>query len=209
MYRNSVARAKAKQRGLLRYKNGKPCIHGHLSERLTSNGSCMECARLSRAKYYGSAAGKLTAKRSRQKHHAQRMKDQKKWRDANPKYQAKYCAFKNRTDIQFKLAKILRSRLRKALQNHIKPPGKKSTSAVSALGCPIDQLVGYIASQFHDGMKWSNWGTYWHLDHIKPLISFNLTNRKQLREACHYTNLQPLLISEHREKSGMERRLNQ
>jgi hypothetical protein len=43
-------------------------------------------------------------------------------------------------------------------------------------------------------MTWDNWTTDgWHIDHIKPLASsFDLTDRKQFLEACHYTNLQPL-----------------
>ena len=42
-------------------------------------------------------------------------------------------------------------------------------------------------------MNWKNYGFRgWHIDHIKPLSSFDLSDRNQLLEACHYTNLQPL-----------------
>jgi hypothetical protein len=42
-------------------------------------------------------------------------------------------------------------------------------------------------------MTWENWAHRgWHLDHIRPLSSFDLTDEAQLKEAMHYTNLQPL-----------------
>ena len=38
-----------------------------------------------------------------------------------------------------------------------------------------------------------NWGVHgWHIDHITPLSSFDLTCREQFLKVCHYTNLQPL-----------------
>lgn len=46
-------------------------------------------------------------------------------------------------------------------------------------------------------MTWKNWSpTGWHIDHKIPLAFFDLTDRKQLLKACHYTNLQPLWSNE-------------
>jgi len=56
----------------------------------------------------------------------------------------------------------------------------------------------HIEGKFKDGMTWDNWGRgwgcrrEWHLDHIKPLASFDLTDPEQMAVACHYSNLQPL-----------------
>jgi hypothetical protein len=57
----------------------------------------------------------------------------------------------------------------------------------------LEQLKQHLESKFQTGMTWDNWTIDgWHIDHIKPLASFDLTNRKQLFEDCNYTNLQPL-----------------
>ncbi len=40
-------------------------------------------------------------------------------------------------------------------------------------------------------MSWDNYGE-WHIDHIVPLSSFDLTDKSQVNKVCHYTNLQPL-----------------
>lgn len=102
--------------------------------------------------------------------------------------QAMYRKKRSDTDISFKIANNLRSRFKQAIKKNF-----KSGSAVRDLGCSVEYLRKYLESKFQEGMSWENWSIYgWHIDHIKPLSSFDLTDRNQLLEACHYTNLQPL-----------------
>lgn len=61
-----VTRKEAKERGLKTYYTGKPCKHGHLSERYTKNGTCVEC-QAAVNKEYGA-----------------------EWRKANPEYSRQY-----------------------------------------------------------------------------------------------------------------------
>lgn len=108
-------------------------------------------------------------------------------------YRKKY----KKKNIEYKLSLNLRTRLCNALQRNT-----KSGSAVRDLGCSIEELKIYLESKFQPGMSWDNYGYYgWHIDHIKPLSSFNLTNRNQLLEACHYTNLQPLWAKDNLSKN--------
>lgn len=104
---------------------------------------------------------------------------------------AAYKRQKMKSDPQFKMRNILRVRLYHALNG-----AHRRGSAIKMLGCEVAAAVKHIESQFLPGMSWRNWGhdadTCWHIDHIKPLSSFDLTSEKQLSEACHFTNLQPL-----------------
>ena len=104
---------------------------------------------------------------------------------------------RRKTDIQYKLSTRLRVRLCHALKNK-----QKSGSAVRDLGCSIEELKQHLESKFQPGMSWDNWTINgWHIDHIKPLVSFDLTDKNQLLEACHYTNLQPLWAKDNLAKS--------
>lgn len=40
------------------------------------------------------------------------------------------------------------------------------------------------------------------IDHIKPVSKFNLKEEKELKQCCHYTNLQPLLEKDNLSKSN-------
>ena len=100
----------------------------------------------------------------------------------------KYEAKLRSTDLNFKLKKNLRNRLYIALRD-----GHKTGSAVRDLGCSIEQLRQHLESRFKPGMSWKNHNHRgWHIDHIRPLTAFNLSDRAQFSQAVHYTNLQPL-----------------
>jgi hypothetical protein len=98
-----------------------------------------------------------------------------------------------------KISARLHSRLYKIVKN-----GVKSGSAVRDLGCSPEFLIQYLESQFLPGMAWSNYGKEigkWHIDHIVPLSSFDLSDREQFLKANHYTNLQPLWAIDNLKKS--------
>lgn len=103
-----------------------------------------------------------------------------------------------KTDIKFVLTKRLRVRLRKALKGNY-----KKGSAIRDLGCSVDELKIHLESKFTKGMSWDNYGE-WHIDHIRPLSSFDLTDAEQLKQACHYTNLQPLWAADNLSKGNSQ-----
>ena len=127
----------------------------------------------------------------------------------NPEYKARQKAYQQTTESKAyqrayqqtpkgKLRCNLRARLYIAINGNY-----KAGSAVRDLGCSIDELKLYLENKFRPDMTWNNWAhDGWHIDHIKPLASFDLTNRDQFLEACHYTNLQPLWAEENFSKGA-------
>jgi len=114
------------------------------------------------------------------------------------KNKREYQQNRRKIDLNFKLKLLLRTRLLTALKN-----SQKAGSAVQDLGCSIEELKTYLESKFKPGMSWENHGLRgWHVDHIVPLSSFDLTNREELLKACHYTNLQPLWATDNLKKSN-------
>lgn len=102
-------------------------------------------------------------------------------------------------DLNFKLASNCRSRIIDALK---RTNNKKNSKTVEILGCSIEYLRKHLESKFQEGMTWDNYGFYgWHMDHIIPLSKFDLTKEKELKKACHYTNIQPLWANDNFKKS--------
>ena len=87
----------------------------------------------------------------------------------------------------------------------------RTSSAVKDLGLTIKEFATYIESKFYPGpngetMSWDNWSVSgWHIDHIVPLASFDLSDPEQQRIANHYTNLQPMWAIENLQKNGPRR----
>ena len=98
----------------------------------------------------------------------------------------------------------LRARVGLALRTY---PATQSASVTAwirdLLGCTITELITYLQSKFLPGMSRENYGRKgWHIDHIRPLSSFDLTDVEQRRIAFHHTNLQPLWASDNWRKGG-------
>lgn len=91
-------------------------------------------------------------------------------------------------DPVFRIKTLLRNRLARALRLKNQ---RKLFSHMDFIGCTPAALIRHIEEQFTDGMSWSRRGEI-HIDHIKPLSSFDLTDEIQCMQACHYTNLRPL-----------------
>jgi hypothetical protein len=106
-----------------------------------------------------------------------------------------YANERHANNVQARLATLIRNRLRKAVR------GQRPESAILTLGCSLAQAVAHIEARFLSGMSWANHGD-WHIDHKRPLASFDLTDASQYAEACHYTNLQPMWGRENQSKGS-------
>jgi len=94
------------------------------------------------------------------------------------------------TNVNYKLRKNIRGRINNAIINGF---GKKSHKTTVLLGCDWNTVRMHLESQFVNGMSWDNYGLFgWHIDHIRPCASFDLTDVDQQKECFNYKNLQPL-----------------
>jgi hypothetical protein len=110
---------------------------------------------------------------------------------------------RSKIDINFRLSNLLRNRIYSTLKGL-----DKSQSSLKLLGCSVEFFRNYLESQFKPGMTWDNQGRgcngkgmqEWHIDHIKPCASFDLSNPEEQKKCYHYTNQQPLWAKINRKK---------
>ena len=216
VYGPFISRAQAKAQGLKQYFTGKPCKHGHVASRWTNSGKCSECSRLADAKRYaekGQAAEYKTENRARakrwkaanpEKAKANACKYMKTRRERDPEFKRRhdlrtrrYRAAQKKTDIAYRLKCHLRTRLYQAVTA---ARAVKSARTLRLVGCSVSELKAHLQSLFAPGMSWDTYGE-WHIDHIRPCASFDLTDPAQQRECFHYTNLQPLWAADNLAKS--------
>ena len=111
---------------------------------------------------------------------------QKQYNLENKPKRNAYVSNKRKTDLAFALTDNLRTRLKQALNGK-----NKSKSTLKLLGCTVKYLIQHLEKQFQPGMNWENRHLF-HIDHIRPCSSFDLTDPKQQSECFNYKNLQPL-----------------
>lgn len=128
---------------------------------------------------------------------------EKNWRLVHPdryKKLKKYTNKKIKSTPHLKMMFSLRNRIHKLIKRN---KGIKKCKTHKLLGCTVWELRSHLESLFSLGMSWSNYGIKgWHIDHIIPCISFDLTKEEEQKKCFHYTNLQPLWAIDNMKKGA-------
>jgi len=102
---------------------------------------------------------------------------------------------------------IRKIRSRIATRHWVALKGQMSDArSMRNLGIDREGLVKHLLDTDYareNGLTLENYGKEWHVDHIRPLSSFDLTDEKQVREATNYKNMQALTIEDNLKKGSL------
>lgn len=133
---------------------------------------------------------------------------QKEWYQNNKEkritYNTQYKINRRKIDPVYRLKDNIRGKIRKAIKNK---NGNKFKTFSELLGCTFEEACKRIEQQWQPGMSWDNYGLKgWHIDHIKPINTFDLTCIEEQKKCFHYTNLRPLWAKDNlkRPKDGSD-----
>ena len=110
-------------------------------------------------------------------------------------YIRNYKAKKRLNDKSFVLYENLRKRIWKCLKN-------KSNSSKDILGCDIEHYLNWINHTMSEHMSWENYGTYWNIDHLIPISTFDLSNPNEVKKAFNWKNTWAMIASENFSKKN-------
>lgn len=79
---------------------------------------------------------------------------------------------------------------------------KRGRKWESLVGFTLDELLIHLEKKFKAEMNWSNYGSYWEIDHKIPVVAFNFSNSEDIdfKKCWCLKNLQPLEVSINRSK---------
>lgn len=127
------------------------------------------------------------------------------WNKGKSRFKTKedYRVHKNKVRIilrqsrppKYHIADRIRTLVRNSLSRRGIVKRRLHTKTTDILGCSIKDFEAHLESQFVDGMCWSNYGNgqgRWSIDHIIPVMAFDLSTMEEIKKAFHFTNCQPL-----------------
>lgn len=104
---------------------------------------------------------------------------------------------KRQNNTLLRLKQNLHHRVYLALKNN-----NCSYNSKELIGCDIEEYWKYLKPLMKEGMTKENYGSIWHIDHIKPVSLFNLKILQEQRKAFNYKNTQPMFGVENIRKSN-------
>ena len=103
-----------------------------------------------------------------------------------------------KSDLNFKLARYMRSRLYKAFKS---PNVRKINKTFDLLGCSHSFFKNWITPQLYGIMTIENYGSVWQIDHCLPIASFNLLYQNNMKKCFNWINLRPMYSNDNNLKN--------
>lgn len=205
---------------------GKPCKHGHIAKRQTSNGACAICSAARGREFYHSPEKiekhREQARDRMRKHYAtpgvlDAMNARRRAERADPmkgdvirardnaaraknidqeRASERRRLARKRSDPVHRFAHRASSLIRLTLANG---KWKKPAKTEAILGCSMDDFRSMIERQFLPGMSWENMGQ-WHLDHIVPISTAK--SQEEAEALSRASNFRPLWAKDNLAKSN-------
>jgi hypothetical protein len=122
---------------------------------------------------------------------------EKKYRENNPeKMREKYK--KQGNNVNRRIRNSIHQYIRAIFQKNTR---EKTYNTFTYIGCDIQFFKNWLEFQFSDGMTWDNYGE-WHMDHVIPCSTFDLSNDNEIKECFNWKNYQPLWKKDNLVKSN-------
>lgn len=197
------------------YYTGIPCHNGHTDKRYINTGICYECKRNLNKKCnrknperqkrneksnYNRNSEKINKRNQiwAEKNRKRSNEIKNKWRN-NHREQCLKLACEYQSNRRKNPHKRVSMNMSKAIWECLKK-NKNYTTWLKFVDFSMDDLIQHLENKFTPEMTWKNYGTYWHIDHVKPLSWFDLET--QFNEAWALSNLQPLEATKNLSKNN-------
>jgi len=111
---------------------------------------------------------------------------------------------KYNSDEEVRIKKLLRTRFILGLKNK---SSEKTKSILEITGCDLDFFKKWIEYQYklitnNETIDWEDFKQNYHMDHLMPCSSFNLTDIEEQKKCFHWKNIQILTKENNLKKSN-------
>jgi len=117
---------------------------------------------------------------------ANRMVEYNKIYKQNHRDERKEYRKNKKADINYRIERDARSKL------HTFFKSKNNNLYSDLIGCSLTKFKKWLEYNFIGKMNWSNYGVYWHMDHVIPVCIFDLSDDKNLKFCFNWKNTRPL-----------------
>jgi len=174
---------KIKEKSIIYYQENKEDIQRKSKEWYSENA---DKSKQTKSLYYQNNREKMDL--AKKEWHNNNKDKMKAWANA-------YMKNRYRTDIHYRIKSLMNNRIRNYIRLKTKP-------TLEFLGCSMEYFMKWTEYQFDENMNWSNMGSYWHFDHVKPCDSYDFSQENEILECYYWTNIRPLEARENMSKGA-------